>query len=167
MNYEVKVRHTSDTGNGISVEALVEGVPVAHTFPKRRGYFVEPDEGKPPYVEKLEKKFEDKMKRQGNVAQAALSEEEKKIHNSEFENRVYGKDKSFKEENNQNTDMESPDLEHPEDIRKYLKENMAEGYLSEDEGMNIDEFVDRYEELLNMKQDFQEIIKELQGGKVE
>jgi hypothetical protein len=59
------------------------------------------------------------------------------------------------------------DLDNPEEIRKYLKENMAEGYLSESEGLNIDEFVDRYEELLNMKQDFQEIVKELQAGKVE
>ena len=63
--------------------------------------------------------------------------------------------------------VEDPELDKPEEIRTYLKENMAEGYLSESEGLNIDEFVDRYEELLNMKQDFQEIIKELQGGKVE
>lgn len=62
---------------------------------------------------------------------------------------------------------EDPDLDKPDEIRKYLKENMSEGYLSESEGLNIDEFVDRYEELLNMKQDFQEIVKELQGGKVE
>ncbi len=61
----------------------------------------------------------------------------------------------------------NPDLEKPEEIRKYLKENMAEGYLSENEGLNIDEFVDEYEELLKMREDFQDIVKKLQGVKVE
>lgn len=63
--------------------------------------------------------------------------------------------------------VEEPDLNKPDEIRTYLKENMSEGYLSETEGLNIDEFVDRYEELLEMKESFQEIVKELQGGKVE
>lgn len=63
--------------------------------------------------------------------------------------------------------MKNIDLDEPDEIRSYLKENMAEGYLSEEEGMNIDEFVDRYEDLLNMKQSFQEIVKKIQGGKVE
>jgi len=63
--------------------------------------------------------------------------------------------------------VKDPDLDNPEELRTYLKENMAEGYLSESEGLNIDEFVDRYEELLDLKQDFQSIVKELQGVKVE
>lgn len=54
-----------------------------------------------------------------------------------------------------------------EKISDYLKQNMAEGHLSEEEETKIDEFVDEYEELLKMREDFQDIVKELQGVKVE
>lgn len=59
------------------------------------------------------------------------------------------------------------ELDEPEEIRQYLKENMAEGHLSEEEGLNIDQFVDRYEELMETKEKFQEIIEQVQTGRVQ
>lgn len=56
--------------------------------------------------------------------------------------------------------MEQPDIKKPEEIRKYLKENMAEGYLSDDEGLNIDKFVDEYERLLEIEEKMDEIVKD-------
>jgi len=148
MSYKVKIRQAADSGNGISVEAKVEGVPVAHTFPKDMGFFDEPEEGKPRYVEKLEEKYEEKMKRKGNVAQTALTDEEKKIHSEEIVNKVYGEE-NFKDDENQSDNMEDVDFSEPEEIRAYLKENMAEGYLSKSEEEHIDEFVDEYVDLID------------------
>lgn len=165
MTYQIKIRHTADSGDGISVEARIEGEPVAHTFPKGLGFFEEPENGRPPFVDKLIEKYEEKMKRESRLSVQETTTEEAKIHGSHFENTEYGK--QSEESKVENDSMKNVDIDDPEQIRSYLKENMAEGYLSEEEGLNIDEFVDRYEELLNMKQDFQEIIKELQGGKVE
>lgn len=54
-------------------------------------------------------------------------------------------------------------LDEPESIRAYLKENMAEGYLSRDEGLNIDQFVDEYERLLEMERSFDEVLKDAVG----
>lgn len=51
-------------------------------------------------------------------------------------------------------------LDNPEEIRAYLKENMAEGYLSDDEGLNIDSFVDEYERLLEVEEKMDEIVKD-------
>jgi len=59
-----------------------------------------------------------------------------------------------------------PSLDKPDEIRTYLKENMAEGYLSESEGLNIDEFVDKYERLLDMKENLGEIIEKVFEAKV-
>jgi len=63
--------------------------------------------------------------------------------------------------------MEDPKLDKPEEIRRYLKENMAEGYLSEEEGLNIDKFVDRYKDLMNLKRGTQKILREVQEGRVQ
>lgn len=54
-------------------------------------------------------------------------------------------------------------LDNPEQIRKYLKENMAEGYLSEGEGLNIDKFVDEYARLLGVEENLEEIVKDAVG----
>jgi len=70
---------------------------------------------------------------------------------------------NFKQENNVNNSMTDVDLSNPEEIRRYLKENMAEGYLSEDEGMNIDEFVNEYARLLEVEKNMDEIVKEAIG----
>jgi len=58
------------------------------------------------------------------------------------------------------------DLEDPDEIRMYLKENMAEGYLSEEEGLNIDEFVDEYEQLLEMRENLEGIVQKVFEDKV-
>lgn len=57
-------------------------------------------------------------------------------------------------------------MEDPEQVRKYLKENMAEGYLSQEEGLNIDKFVDNYAELLDAKEKHQKIIRKAYEDKV-
>lgn len=167
MSYRVKVLRTADSGSGVSIEAKVDDEVVAHTFPKGMGYFEERDGERPPFVEKLEEKYEEKLKRQGKASIQETSTEESKIHGEHFENKVYGDDsKNFKHESNENNNMEV-NLNKPEQIRKYLKENMAEGYLSEEEGLNIDQFVDRYEEMMETKENFQEIIQEVQTGRVQ
>ena len=171
MSYDVIVRHTADSGDGISVEAKVEGVPVAHTFSKGRGWFEEPDRGRPRFIQKLEDKYEEKMKRQSKVPSNQLSSEESKIHASYFENKVYSESETFKTENNLNDDMEDVDVESPEQIRKYLKDNMAEGYLSESEEENIDRIVNSYTKMLNDKRkntdkSVEELIREIYTGKV-
>jgi len=168
MSYNVLVRHTADSGSGISVEARVNGEPVAHTFPKGMGFFEEPESGKPPYVEKLIEKYEEKMKRQGKTSIQNVTAEEAKIHSSYFENCEYGdRSKNFKDEDKVNNDMTSVDLENPSEIREYLKENMAEGYLSEEEGLNIDKFVDRYQQLLENSSSTQEIIRKIHEDRVQ
>lgn len=54
-------------------------------------------------------------------------------------------------------------LDNPEEIRNYLKENMAEGYLSEDEGLNIDKFVDEYKRLLEVEEKTNEVVNDAIG----
>lgn len=87
MSYKTKILRTSDSGDGISVEAKVEGVPVAHTFPKETRFFDEPADGKPLFVEKLEEKYDAKMARQEEIS--SLSSEEEKIHENRFTNKTY------------------------------------------------------------------------------
>jgi hypothetical protein len=59
------------------------------------------------------------------------------------------------------------DISNPEEVRTYLKQNMAEGYLSGEESMNIDEFVDQYEELLGQREEIDEIVEEVFGSRVQ
>lgn len=59
------------------------------------------------------------------------------------------------------------DLDKPEEIRTYLKENMAEGYLSDEEDTEIDEFIDEYRQLLENKREFEEIIRNVYEGRVQ
>lgn len=161
MSYKVRIKHTADSGNGISVEALVEGEPVAHTFPKDSGYFEEPDRGKPRFVKKLEEKYEEKLKREARVSVEDVSTEESKVKSNYYHNEEYGSE-TFKQEKNQNPDMKV-DIDDPEQVRQYLRENMAEGYLSEDEGLHIDEFIDEYKRLLDMEESLDEVVKEAVG----
>jgi len=161
MSYKVKIKHTAVSGNGISVEALVEGEAVAHTFPKNSGYFEQPARGRPRFVKKLEEKYEEKLKREGRVSVQEISPEESKIKSNYFHNQEYGSE-TFKQDNKQEPDMEV-DINDPEEVRQYLKENMAEGYLSEDEGLHIDEFVDEYQRLLEMEESLDDVVKEAVG----
>lgn len=166
MSYDVKIRHSADSGDGISVEAKVEGVPVAHTFPKGMGYFEEKTAGgRPRFVKKLEEKYEEKMKRQGKASVQEMTTEEAKIHSSHFVNKTYEGDETFKDEENESDTM--PDLDQPEEIRQYLKENMAEGYLSKEEGLNIDRFVDRYKQNMEEDSKAQQIIREAYEAQVQ
>lgn len=70
------------------------------------------------------------------------------------------RDESFKRSEDVKDSMSDVDLSRPDEIRDYLKENMAEGYLSDEEGMNIDEFVDEYERLLTFSEDVEQILEE-------
>jgi len=160
VSYEVRIRHTADTGDGITVEALVNGEAVSHTFPKGMGYFDDAGPGKPEFVLKLEEKYEEKMKRRGELAASELSAEEQKVHASRFENQRFEGSESFKRSEDVKDSMSDVDLSQPDEIRDYLKENMAEGYLSDEEGMNIDEFVDEYERLLTFSEDVEQILEE-------
>lgn len=57
----------------------------------------------------------------------------------------------------------SVELDEPESIRTYLKDNMAEGYLSDEEGLRIDEFVDEYERLLEVEKNIDEVVRDIMG----
>jgi len=154
----VKVQHITDTGEGISVEATIDGEPVAHTFPKGMGFFDESGNGNPPFVKKIKEKYERKHKKRKK-----LITEEKKVTEKHFKNQEFEEDsETFKQDNNQQPDMEV-DIDDPEEVRQYLKENMAEGYLSEDEGLHIDEFVDEYQRLLEMEKSLDDVVKEAVG----
>lgn len=168
MSYETRIIHTSDSGDGISVEAEVNGEVVAHTFPKGMGFFTQKVDGKPRFVNKLEEKYDEKMKRQQRLGTQDVTTEEAKIHSRHFENKEYtsNEPERFKPAKNVDDTMKV-ELDEPEEIRQYLKENMAEGYLSKDEGLNIDRFVDRYAELMRAEQNFQEIIEQVQKGRVQ
>lgn len=165
MSYEIRVTRTADSGDGISVEARIEGEPVAHTFPKGLGFFEEPENGRPPFVDKLVEKYEEKMKREGRLSVQETTAEEAKIHGSHFENTEYGK--PSEEGKAENDIMANVDIDDPEQIRSYLKENMAEGYLSEEEGLNIDKFVDEYSQLLQQKENLQEVVRKAYEVKVQ
>lgn len=62
--------------------------------------------------------------------------------------------------------MTDVDLSQPKQIRTYLKENLSEGYLSEEEGLNVDEFVDRYEKLLEFRESIEQTFRNVYEGKV-
>lgn len=164
MSYKIEVRHHTDSGSGISVEAKVNGEPVAHTFPKGMGFFEEPENGRPQFIEKLIDKYEEKMKREGNKAQTVLTEEERKIQGDKFVNQTFTERENFKQGNNSKDNMGEVGVE---EVRNYLKDNMAEGYLSEEEEQKIDEFVDEYEQLLEGKENFQEIIRKIHTDRVQ
>lgn len=161
MSYEVKVTNMKDSGNGVTVQARVNGDKIAHTFPKNAGYFREPENTEPPFVKKLRSRYEEKLKRQGETEVSEISTEEGKVQSYHFINNTYGSE-TFKEENNQSGSMDVK-LDEPESIRTYLKENMAEGYLSREEGLNIDQFVDEYERLLEMEKSVDEVVKDAIG----
>lgn len=72
------------------------------------------------------------------------------------------KDKLFRRDT-----MENTDYSDPEQIRSYLKENMAEGYLSQEEGSSIDEFVDEYSRLLQIEENLDQIMRETFEAKVQ
>jgi len=167
MSYNVKIRHHADSGDGVSVEARVEGEPVAHTFPKGMGYFKKRQEGPPEFVHKLVEKYEEKMKRDGSVSKDVLSVEERMVQGQEFENNSYSVGRKTLKKDNKLSERMQVDTTEPEQVRKYLKENMAEGYLSEEEGMNIDAFVNKYKELMEGRDKMQELVREIQEGRVQ
>jgi len=61
----------------------------------------------------------------------------------------------------------SPSLDEPDEVRDYLLENMAEGYLSDDEGLNVNKFVDEYSRLLEMERNIEEVVREALEGRVQ
>jgi len=164
MKYDVQVRHVADSGDGISIEAEINGEPVAHTFPKSMG-FLDKDKGQhdaaPKAVDKLVQIYKERYRPERNLTSEEAKAEKGTLENEQF---VYFSDDrtGFKREENQEKSMsEKVDLGKPEDIRKYLKANLAEGYLSEEEGLNVDRFVDRYEELMSNEGGNQELVEKI------
>lgn len=151
MSYEVKVRHLTDSGDGFSVEAEINGEPIAHTFPKGRGFLKRGADGKPRYVNELIEMYEERHSSSPSI-------EEKIARNKVHENKTF----KVGGENHNNAKKEE-DTMNPEDVRTYLKENMAEGYLSDEEEVSIDNFVDEYERLLDVEENLQDIMQEVFG----
>lgn len=165
MSYDVTVKHVVSSGDGISVEAKVNDEMISHTFPKGMGFMERNRDGNPRYIEEIVEIYKDRFE---NVGSQSI--EDKLVENRVHENKTFnigGEGESFKDEKNQITDMADVNTSDPDDIRSYLKENMAEGYLSEEEGLNIDKFVDEYSDLLDLKQSFEEIIREVYEGQVQ
>lgn len=57
--------------------------------------------------------------------------------------------------------------EDVEEMRQYLKTNMAEGYLADEEEDKIDEFVDAYKELSEKNKSIQKIVRKAYESKVQ
>lgn len=59
------------------------------------------------------------------------------------------------------------DMEDPEQVKKYLNENMSEGYLSDEEEAFIEELTEIYSALISAEQKFDKIINRIQLNKVD
>jgi len=173
MSYEVIIKNIADSGDGISVEAEINGERIAHTAPKNMGFLEEdPKTGRPRIVDKLAEKYRKRKK-----CERAMTQEESIIEESDLEGRGYriGRESTLNNEYNQEDDIgDTVDLDKPDTIRKYLKDNMAEGYLSDDEESKIDEFVDKYTEMMSDsgedysdKEALQKLLRKVYEGKVQ
>jgi len=58
------------------------------------------------------------------------------------------------------------DFSEPDQVEQYLKENMAEGYLANEENAFVEKLVTIYSELLSSQSDFESLIEQLQSNKV-
>jgi len=58
------------------------------------------------------------------------------------------------------------DFSKPEEVEQYLRDNMAEGYLAQEEEAFIEELVSIYSDLLSVESEFDEILKQVQSNKV-
>lgn len=176
MKYEVYIKHAADSGDGISIEAEVNGETIPHTVPKGAEFTgINPETGNPRVVDKLVDKYKEK-KRKGR----SITAEEEKLDKNHLEGETFkvGLDKGEirsalnNEENQGSNHGENVELDNPKQIREYLKDNMDEGYLSESEEENIDRLVDKYDELLtgnsrDNDEKIEKMLKEVFAGKVQ
>lgn len=59
------------------------------------------------------------------------------------------------------------DFSNPHDVEQYLKDNMAEGYLADEEKAFIQKLVNIYSDLLEAESDFTDALKQIQSNKVD
>lgn len=149
MSYEIQVRHINSSGEGISAEAIINGESIAHTVPKGQGFMEKNEEtGRPRIVDKLLEIYKERNEKTQDPV------EEQKISENSLENKYFYENTWSREERRLNNDKKNNNgsgnvkLDDPEDIRSYLKENMAEGHLSKEEERNIDSFVDTYSNMM-------------------
>lgn len=57
-------------------------------------------------------------------------------------------------------------FDNPQEVKTYLSDNMAEGYLADEEEAFIEALVERYEELLELEEDVQDLVRTIQNNKV-
>lgn len=74
MSYDVEVHLVRDSGNGISVEGKVNGQPIAHTFPKKEGWFDESSNRADMFYDKLVSLYK---KRYESLSASSAAEERK------------------------------------------------------------------------------------------
>lgn len=63
-------------------------------------------------------------------------------------------------------DWEGTNFDDPEQVKQYLDENMAEGYLADEEEAFIEELIANYRGLLETESRVKEIVETVQGNKV-
>lgn len=63
-------------------------------------------------------------------------------------------------------DWHGTDFENIDEIKEYLTENMAEGYLAQEEEAFIEELMSNYREAIEIKQKSQEFALKIQENKV-
>lgn len=182
MNYEIQTRHMTDSGNGISIEVDIDGTAMSHTFAKGEGWLEKTWDQNfggtyPKYIKWFVKEYEKRYKDDLGTQTNSKTSEEKLIEDKVFVNDRFktGTDKNINNDYNQEDNTgENVDLDKPDTIRKYLKDNMAEGYLSKDEEEYIDKFVDRYTEMMSEsgknydnKEAIQKLLRKVYEGKVQ
>lgn len=64
-------------------------------------------------------------------------------------------------------DWEGIDFSNPDEVEQYLRENMEEGYLAQEESEFISKLMTIYTELMSAQNEFESILKQVQSNKVD
>lgn len=64
-------------------------------------------------------------------------------------------------------DWEGIDFSNAEEVEQYLRDNMEEGYLAQEESAFIEKLMTIYSELMSAQSDFESILKQVQSNKVD
>lgn len=64
-------------------------------------------------------------------------------------------------------DWEDIDFSNPEEVEQYLRDNMEEGYLSQEESEFVSKLMTIYAELVSAQKEFESILKQVQSNKVD
>lgn len=97
MNFRnVKIKHFRDSGDGYSVEAVIDGDTVSHTFPQHDSLFDKDASGTPRFVHKLVEIY--------SFKDGANKVYRSDVDSRKYENRYYNATGNFKKSSNELSD---------------------------------------------------------------